>query len=227
MTDATTRGFIGQLAQGDRQALLSEGVEQIFPARSALCAQGEIGTRVMLILRGTAKVGRTLSDGSHTVLGLCGPGDIVGEASAVAGEGSARLAAVIAVDSVTCRVLAASRFRQVLRARPEIYRTLVAVTNDRLRRTADNGVRQAAHPVACRTARMLKELAARYGRPDPQGLLIGLALSQHDLALLVGASRESVVRALSRLRTSGIITTSRRKIIIRDPDGLGRAGEHH
>ncbi|MFI9552909.1 Crp/Fnr family transcriptional regulator [Nonomuraea endophytica] len=225
MTFAGLQGFLGQLTHNDRQALLGEGVEQVFPPRSTLCVQGEAGTCVMLILRGTAKVSRTHADGAYIVVGLCGPGDIVGEASAVAGEGSARLAAVTAVDTVTCRVLAASRFRHVLRARPEIYRTLVTVTNDRLRRSADNGVRQAAHSVACRTAKMLRELAAQYGRPTPQGVRIGLALSQHDLALLVGASRESVVRALSRLRTDEVIITSRRQIIIRDPGGLARISE--
>ncbi|GAA4079012.1 Crp/Fnr family transcriptional regulator [Nonomuraea soli] len=195
-------------------------MEERFPPRATLCFQGEPGTSVMLILSGTAKAGRTLADGTPTLMGLCGAGDIVGEISAIAGEDSPRLATVTAVDEVTCRVLAASGFRRVLDARPRIYRALAAVAHDRLRRAADKEALQAAHSVTCRTARMLRELAVRNGREQPQGVLITLALSQLDLALLIGASREAVVRALAGLRSGGIITTRRRQIVVRDLGGL-------
>ncbi|MBN6056565.1 Crp/Fnr family transcriptional regulator [Nonomuraea sp. RK-328] len=217
-------GFIQQLPPKAREALLSEGVRRRFAPGATLCVQGEAGTRVMVIHSGTVKITRTLPDGSAIVLGLCGAGDIVGEASAVAGEGAARLATVTAVDTVTCQVLAAGAFRQVLHRNPGIYRALVSLAHDRMRASADNGVRQAAHPVARRTARILSELAHRYGRPTARGLLIGLALSQHDLALLVGASRESVVRALTRLRSGGVIATGRQKIFVLDAVRLEQLG---
>ncbi|MFI6483571.1 Crp/Fnr family transcriptional regulator [Nonomuraea sp. NPDC050663] len=225
MTSLPPSGFLGHLAPPDRRALLGEGAEASFPPRATLCFQGEPGTSVMLILSGAAKAGRTLADGTPTVMGLCGPGDIVGEISAVAGEDSPRLATVTAVSDVTCRVLAASCFRRVLDARPRIYQALVAVAHDRLRRSADKEALQAAHSVKCRTARMLRELAVRHGREQPQGVLIALSLTQLDLALLIGASRESVVRALAGLRVGGIITTRRRQIVIRDLGGLTRASE--
>jgi CRP/FNR family transcriptional regulator, cyclic AMP receptor protein len=71
-----------------------------------------------------------------------------------------------------------------------------------------------------RVAARLVELAEDHGQPGPGGLLIGVPLTQVELAGWVGASREAVVRALSTLRTRGLLTTGRRAIRVLDLDGL-------
>ena len=48
------------------------------------------------------------------------------------------------------------------------------------------------------------------------------SLSQHELAGLIGASRESVVRALGELRRRGLISTGRRQLVVRDVAGLAQ-----
>jgi CRP-like cAMP-binding protein len=49
---------------------------------------------------------------------------------------------------------------------------------------------------------------------------IDIPLTQEEMATLIATSRESVVRALATLRTLGLVTTARRRITIRDLDGL-------
>jgi len=49
---------------------------------------------------------------------------------------------------------------------------------------------------------------------------VGLALSQQELAGLIGASRESVARGLAELRRRGLVATGRRTITISDADAL-------
>jgi DNA-binding FadR family transcriptional regulator len=49
---------------------------------------------------------------------------------------------------------------------------------------------------------------------------LGLALSQHELSGLIGASRESVARGMAELRRRGLVTTGRRSVTILDADGL-------
>jgi DNA-binding FadR family transcriptional regulator len=51
---------------------------------------------------------------------------------------------------------------------------------------------------------------------------LGLALSQHELSGLIGASRESVARGMAELRRRGLVTTGRRSVTISDADGLRR-----
>jgi CRP-like cAMP-binding protein len=70
-------------------------------------------------------------------------------------------------------------------------------------------------PVPQRLARALVRLAA-------SGAGSEFSLSQEQLARLIGASRNAVVKALAELRTQGIIATSRRHLIVRDLASLRR-----
>jgi CRP-like cAMP-binding protein len=81
--------------------------------------------------------------------------------------------------------------------------------------------------VASRVARLLLDLADRFGSPAPDGsgTTITVALSQHDLAGATGSSREAVARALRRLRESGGIVTERRRITVLRPDLLREVAE--
>lgn len=57
--------------------------------------------------------------------------------------------------------------------------------------------------VAERITARLEDLAERFGRPVPGGRCIRFPLTQDDLAGLTGSSRETVNRALAKLRRQG------------------------
>jgi Crp-like helix-turn-helix domain len=59
-------------------------------------------------------------------------------------------------------------------------------------------------------AHLLVDLAAE-GTPSSTGVLLRNGLTQDDLAGMVGASRESVARALATLRELGLVSTGRRR----------------
>jgi CRP-like cAMP-binding protein len=71
-----------------------------------------------------------------------------------------------------------------------------------------------------RLATMLVDLAARHGRDTADGVEIAIALSQDEIAGMIGASRDSVTRALASMRSRGLVETGRRSIIVRDLDAL-------
>ena len=52
--------------------------------------------------------------------------------------------------------------------------------------------------------------------PAPQSVDVGLALTQQELAGMIGTSRASVVRALGVLRRENIISTSPRRLVVND-----------
>ncbi len=58
-----------------------------------------------------------------------------------------------------------------------------------------------------RVARLLLEQVSRRDMGDDNEVDVDLPLTQHELAGLAAASRESVVRALTSLRSRGLITT--------------------
>ena len=73
-----------------------------------------------------------------------------------------------------------------------------------------------------RLAKKLLELAEDYGREGPDGTVIGIRLTQSDLAAMVGATRESVNKHLSAFRARGTIVVERQAITIRRPEDLQR-----
>ena len=101
--------------------------------------------------------------------------------------------------------------------------TLSQMTGDRLRWA--NQMRQdaAAYGVDICLARALLALAERHGRrvPDvPDGVDIGVPLTQAELGALIGAREVSVQRALRELEASGLVRRGRRRVIILDHERL-------
>jgi CRP-like cAMP-binding protein len=61
---------------------------------------------------------------------------------------------------------------------------------------------------------VLRDLAGRWGSPVEEGTVIGLPVSQGALAAMVGASRESVNRALRQLLASGAVRRRGRRYVL-------------
>jgi CRP-like cAMP-binding protein len=62
----------------------------------------------------------------------------------------------------------------------------------------------------------LTELAADYGTPTDDGVLIDVGLSQQDLADWSGQSRDNVVHSLRLLRERGVAENGRARIVVSD-----------
>ena len=75
-----------------------------------------------------------------------------------------------------------------------------------------------------RVARALVEQADRADGPSGSDIDVGQGLSQRDLAGLVAGSPKSVSRALASLRALGLVTTSRRSIVVHDLERLRKFG---
>src|SRR5207342_283186 len=122
-------------------------------------------------------------------------------------------------------VVPIAAFADYLRSHGDAAIALLQLVTARLRDADRKRVESAAYDIPGRVARRLLELAERFGEPDGQGVRIGVALSQDELAGWVGASREAVAKALRVLRDRGFVTTGRRTMTVLDLEGLRkRAG---
>ncbi|MGH9138735.1 MAG: Crp/Fnr family transcriptional regulator [Acidimicrobiales bacterium] len=184
--------------------------------------EGEAGDVVLIITDGRVKAFVTTPDGHEVLLSLRGPGELVGELAALDEAGGPRTATVTAVIATAGRIIPGSALRRFLEERPRAAAALLRQLASRLveadRRRVDFG----AYGTTRRVARLLVELADVHGVEDAAGVGVELrlALSQDELAGLVGASRESIARALATLRQHGLVTTARHRIGIGDLDAL-------
>lgn len=175
----------------------------------------------MLIVRsGQAKVTVPDRDGREVILGFRGPGELLGELSAV--DGATRSASATALEPLVALGLPGDTFGRLLDHRPAVARALLHVLAVRLREADGQRMEFAAYDVPGRVARRLVELAGRFGTDCADGVEITLGLSQEELAGWTGCSREGVSKALATLRGLGWIDTRRRRIVVRDMGALQR-----
>src|SRR5690606_25740057 len=93
--------------------------------------------------------------------------------------------------------------RPWLANRPEIAEQLLRVIARRLRRTNDEKADLIFTDVPGRVAKNLLQLASRFGTRDGGVLRVTHDLTQEELAQLVGASRETVNKALADFASRG------------------------
>jgi CRP-like cAMP-binding protein len=208
-------GFVALLDTEASAALLGLGRVRRYRRGATLIMQGARDDTVFIVLEGRVKVTLDTPDGREIVLAVLGPGDLLGEFEAIEPEPVSRTASNVALEPVECRVFAGDHLRRFLVDHPaaalELLRLTIRKVRAADRRLVDATTLDASH----RLAHFLVERADAQREPE-----LDIALTQEELASHITSSRESVVRALTALRTRGLIETGRRQITIRDMEGL-------
>ena len=206
------------LADDERTALEVVGSLRQWRRGEVILREGERFDWVVVLRVGRVKVASNTAGGNEVVLALRGPGALLGELSAI---GRVPVSATVtALEPVTALVVPHFEFQRYLqthgRVAYELMRQLVLRLRDADRKRIEFG----AFDTTGRVAARLVELAERFGTQTPEGLRIGLPLSQDELAGWTGSSREAVTKALRALREEGWIKTGRMHVIVHDLDGL-------
>jgi CRP/FNR family cyclic AMP-dependent transcriptional regulator len=216
---AAAEGFLNELDPQEREELETIGSVRRYRRGDVLFHQGDDAGAVIVLLEGHVKAAM-LNDGREVILAFPGPGEILGELSAV--DGQPRSGTVRAVDDIEALVVPGSTFRAFLERRPRVALVLLRSVAARLRASDRLRVDYAVNDVVVRVAGRLVELCDRYGAEDGAGIDVGLSITQDELAAWAGASREAVAKGLALLRTLGWVQTERRRIIVLDLPALRR-----
>ena len=203
-------------------ALRAQGRPVRFRRGQALFTEGDLADRVFVIERGWVMITSIAAGGREIVLGLRGPGDVIGDLSAL--DGAPRSATALAAGEVEATVAPGSTLTRALGDAATAMELLRVLAN-RLRDADQKRLEFAALDTLGRVAWRLLELGERFGEDTPDGIEVALPLSQEQLASWCSASREATVKALAALRTLGCIGTGRRNVLIRDLDALRRHAE--
>ena len=217
--EASPPTFLRLLSELERDSLLARGRSKRWQRGDVLVRRGDPADSAIVVLAGLVKVHATAVEGAEVVLGFSGPGDLVGESSAVAG--ARRLATVSAIDEVDGVEIAVSHLRAFLTDHPRVMLTLLELALGRLYVSDARRMEFATSESLARVAARLIELAERFGeRRDNGAIEILLPITQDELASWSASSRESTGRSLRTLRNLGLIETARRRLIVIDLERL-------
>ncbi len=182
--------------------------------------EGDPGDRLYVIVEGKVKLGRASGDGRENLLAILGPGEMFGELS-LFDPGPRNATATAVSDSVLIGV-GNEDLTAWLTGRPDVARQLLRALARRLRRTNEALADLVFSDVPGRVATALLDLADRFGRTADDGVHVHHDLTQEELAQLVGASRETVNKALADFASRGWLRLEPRSVVIMDIERLSR-----
>jgi CRP/FNR family transcriptional regulator, cyclic AMP receptor protein len=204
-------------------ALREQGHLRHFSRGELVFGEGDVAERLFVLDHGWVLIRSSGPDGRDVVLGLRGPGEVLGEMSVL--DGKPRSASAVAAAESDVFVVPAAALHRLLETDHQATRELLIVIAERLREADRRRLEYTTRDTLARVAGRLLELTDRFGDPSADGIHLELPLVQEDLARWCGASRESTVKALRTLRGLGVVTTARRTVTVHDERALRRAAQ--
>jgi len=181
------------------------------------------GEVFFLLPEGRVRIYRLEAEQEVTV-SVLEAGEMFGEAAFTSREGKGSYAQATAPSKIA--FLNRSTFYRIIRREPELGIRAIELLGERLsfyeQRIADMGLKK----VPARLASLILQLA------DAEGIVIGKGryrlsapYSHEQFALMIGAKRVAVSRAMKGLREAGAVETGRQRIVIKDAEELGRIAD--
>jgi CRP/FNR family transcriptional regulator, cyclic AMP receptor protein len=205
--------LLARIPVAELQRLAEMTREKQYPKGSVVLFEGDPGDSLFIVRGGRVKVVLVGEDGREVILGILGVGEHFGELSLI--DQQPRSAHVIAMEDASLLVLRSEDFKRRVEAAPEIAWAMLAELARRLRRADDKIGGLVLLDVPGRIARLLLDFAGE-GSDD----VIEKPLTHQTIADMIGASRETVSRAMREFQDAGLVTVARRQIRIADRAGL-------
>lgn len=196
--------LFGPLTSADRQAIADQMRTSTFKQGQIIFARGDPSRDIYLVVEGRVRLSVFSPDGRTLSFKHANAGDTFGEIACL--DGGLRSTDAIAIAHTRAVILPQARFNSLIETNARVARAAIAFLCQRLRETSEQSEAIALHPIETRLARFfLSRCKNRDAGAKPS---LNLGMSQNELALLVGASRQKVNAALALLENAGAIKRS-------------------
>lgn len=185
-------------------------VRKTYKKDEVILLQGEPGNSFFVILSGKVKVINQSSDGKEVILAILGNEEIFGEMAII--ERSVRCATVIALTNTEAIALHDYNFRNIINSHPEFYEKFLIMLLERLRKANTKIEQLALCKAKGRLAHFLLDWSSEYANSENESFR--LPLKHHEIASLLGTTRERITRILKELTEEGYIRFINNRIII-------------
>ncbi|MBO0732852.1 MAG: Crp/Fnr family transcriptional regulator [Methylocapsa sp.] len=179
-------------------------------AGEILFQKGDKGDALFGIRRGQIRIETGSRGGKRLTMNMLGAGDLFGEIAVL--DGQPRTADATAAEPCELFVVNRNDFLNFLESEPRVAVKLIGLLCERIRWATDRLEESTLLSLPVRLARRLSALASDFGAD--------VCISQEQLGIYVGATRESVNRQLQEWRRQGIIELHRGRILLLDAGRL-------
>lgn len=198
-------------------AILDACIIRTYEKATVIFKQGDPNEGICAVLSGLVKFSKLTASGTEISLGLQQPGEWAGELSLLDGLG--RTHDGYAIVNTRTAWLRPDDIKDLSNQYPEFYRTLVQLVCA----LARDALRDIDRVLALRPEQLLAlRLCDLTQAVSPAG---ELSITQDDLAALIGISRQSINKILTKWSRLRIVRTYRGGIQILNMDGLNAIAE--
>lgn len=205
--------FFAGLGPEAVEALAALAVSRRVAPQEALFRKGDPGDALYAVRRGGIRISSGTEGGRRLTLNIHGPGDVFGEVALI--DGRPRTADAIATEPTELFMLRRRDFLGLLERRPGLALRFAELLCERVRWMTERMEETVLMPLHARLARRIIALADDYGAE--------IAVSQEELAVFVGATRESVNRQLQVWRRQELVALRRGRLEVLDAGRLAES----
>lgn len=198
-----TSEFLNSLPPDALRELQATVLPACSPAKAVLFQEGQECTGILILLDGYAKISMNSSDGRRLILWFARPPELLGLTSVLAGS----CHEVTAETLYPCRVAWIPRraFLDFLNRHPGVYQSAVGELRLELSRAREQmRILGLSSSAAVKLARLLLEWSAG-GQMIQQGTCVSVSLTHEEMGECIGATRETVSRAMADFRQRHLI----------------------
>jgi len=210
--------LFGPLSDSDLALIEGLLIHREYPKGSYIIMEGEPGEALFIIHSGRVKIFKTSPDGREQILNILRDGSVFAEV--VLFDGGGYPASAQALEDAAVSMLQTRDMEVMLEKHPQLAIKLLRIMGARLRRAQGLIGDLALQDANGRLAALLLRAAWQKGRRTGEGIEINLTLTRQELASMMGTTRETVARILSRFQRDGILRVQKQKITILSEEKL-------
>lgn len=205
------------LERGMIEAILARHTLVRYPRGAPIFTPGAPADVLFVVLGGMVKLYCAERPHGRVLIGLAGPGDIIGYADVADPEGGrSQLFEAAALTPSAVAIVTREQVLRVLRTLDsDALIPLVEAINSTWATALYRCARFLGMPLRARLSAVLAELADRFGVADARGVILPFSLGQESLAEMIGGSRPMVSRLLLEMMRDGLIARHGRQYIVR------------
>jgi CRP/FNR family transcriptional regulator len=185
--------------------------------------EGEPNLGLSILCAGKVKLSRSSPSGKTQILNIVGPCGLLGEKDLFLAD--RHTVSAEAIEDSVVGFVKKEEFLAFLTDNTTVALRMIQRLSEQLARTEDRSFALTSRDVRQRLAQLLLELADQHGATAPGGCLIDVALTRENLAEMIGATPETVIRVLSAFRKDGLIKDTAKQLVVLRPDSLRRIAD--
>lgn len=178
----------------------------------------ELQQNIFFLKKGKVKISTFNKNGEELIKTILKPGEMFGKLPYSPGSEDDDFA--YALEECTVCFMPSEEFEELIKSDAGLSAEVMKFVGLRLQKLERRVERLSFKDAKARLIEMILDFNDDYGKKVGNEYFIEQNLSHREIASLVATSRQTVTKLLNELRTKDLIDFNRRKIIIRDIEGL-------